>query len=110
MTIAATSEQPCVSPVTKGTSGILVLEGAEAYVSRSCIRCGACVRGCPMRLVPSAISVAGEAGATDLYEEVNVMDCIECGVCTYLCPARRPIVHQVKQAKAYLAAERRKRA
>ncbi len=97
-------------PVAKGTSGILVLERAEAYVSRPCIRCGACVRGCPMRLVPSLISLASEAGATELYEEVNVMDCIECGVCTYVCPARRPIVHQVKQAKAYIAAQRMKRA
>jgi electron transport complex protein RnfC len=61
-----------------------------------------------MRLVPSAISVACEAEATELYEEVHVLDCIECGVCTYVCPARRPIVHQVKQAKAHLAAERRK--
>ncbi len=94
-------------PVTKGTSGVLVLTDAKAYKAGPCIRCGACVRGCPMRLVPSLISLAVEAEADDRYEELNVADCIECGVCTYVCPARRPIVHQVKQAKARLA-ERKK--
>jgi len=95
-------------PVTKGSSGVLVLKNAKAYRSRACIRCGACVRGCPMRLVPSSISVACEAGAADLFEELNVLDCIECGVCTYVCPARRPIVHQIKWAKAVVASRRRK--
>jgi len=95
-------------PVTKGTSGVVVLKGAKTYRPRPCIRCGACVRGCPMRLVPSAISIAVEAGDEELYEEFNALACIECGVCTYVCPARRPIVHQVKIAKAVLQKKRKK--
>lgn len=95
-------------PVTKGSSGVLVLRNAKAFQSRGCIRCGACVRGCPMRLSPSLISLAVEAGATDRYQDIHVPDCIECGVCTYVCPARRPIVHQVKQAKAWLASQKKR--
>lgn len=93
-------------PVIKGTSGILVLENQEPNRSGPCIRCGRCVKVCPMNLAPIEISVAVEANAEALYEGVNALDCIECGVCAYSCPAKRPIVHQVKLAKAVIMQQR----
>ena len=96
-------------PVTKGTSGILVLEDIGSIDYEHCIRCGACVEHCPMQLVPSELSIAMEKNRVDLAEQYNIMDCMECGVCAYVCPAKRPIVHFVKLGKAQLMKQRAKK-
>jgi electron transport complex protein RnfC len=89
-------------PVMKNTSGILLLDKAaiSQYQASPCIRCGRCVDGCAMQLLPSPLSCMIEADRfQDAYEN-NVMDCIECGSCSFACPARRPIVQQIRRAKA----------
>jgi electron transport complex protein RnfC len=90
------------APVTKGTSGIVVLKQGEVaqFVGDACIRCGRCVRGCPMRLNPSVLSIFAERLRFEDAGEHHVLDCIECGCCAYLCPARRPMVHHFRRAKA----------
>ncbi|MFH1422396.1 MAG: electron transport complex subunit RsxC [Planctomycetota bacterium] len=88
--------------VTKGTSGILVLTDAKAEKYYPCIRCGRCVDACPMGLVPSTISILGEADNIDEAKTNNVLDCIECGCCAYVCPSKRPIVQFVKYCKSEL--------
>ncbi len=93
--------------VIKGTSGVLVLEEAPVREAGPCIRCGRCVEVCVIGLVPSAISLALEAGDYDAADRENVLDCIECGCCTYYCPAKRPIVQWVKEAKAVLIPRKR---
>jgi len=95
-------------PVTKGTSGLVLLDEVPDDTWRSCIRCGKCVRACPVSIVPSRISVFLEAGRVDDANEIDMLDCIECGCCTYVCPAKRPIVNWIKAGKAELA-ERRAR-
>ncbi|MFH1707909.1 MAG: electron transport complex subunit RsxC [Planctomycetota bacterium] len=92
--------------VTKGTSGILVLKDSKPFVSGPCIRCGRCIEACPMNLVPAEISLVVEAQAEARYEGVYTLDCIECGCCAFACPAKRPIVHQVKLAKAVIQKQR----
>jgi electron transport complex protein RnfC len=89
-------------PVTKGTSGILVLSSVIDAEPRDCIRCGSCVKVCPARLTPLDLSLADEAKRYDLAEAWHIDDCIECGCCSYICPARRPIVQQIRHAKAAL--------
>jgi Na+-translocating ferredoxin:NAD+ oxidoreductase subunit C len=88
--------------VTKGTSGIVVLTQGEVaqFVGEVCIRCGRCVRSCPMRLNPSALGIFAERMRFDEAGEHHVLDCIECGCCTYVCPSRRPMVHQFRRTKA----------
>ena len=93
-------------PVSKGTSGILVLTEPVKSEFEHCIRCGACVEHCPMHLIPSEISVAMESGRIDLAEQFHIMDCMECGACTFVCPANRPIVQFVKLGKAQINQQR----
>ena len=90
-------------PVIKGTSGILALCSAETFEYGACIRCGKCVRNCPMNLVPSDLSIICESKNIEAIKSSQVMDCFECGCCTFGCPAKRPIVHLVKFGKAELA-------
>ncbi len=95
-------------PITKGTSGLVLLDEVPDDGFRACIRCGTCVRACPSAIVPSQLSVFLEAGRVDDAAEIDMLDCIECGCCTYVCPSKRPIVNWIKIGKAELA-ERRAR-
>ena len=91
-------------PVCKNTSGILLIPQEQAFnfESSGCIRCGRCVQGCPMSLIPCSLSTAIESGRFDLAAENHVMDCMECGSCAYVCPDHRPLVQNVRRAKAEL--------
>jgi electron transport complex protein RnfC len=88
-------------PVIKGTSGILLLSQREvlAQVSVSCIRCGKCVRACPMGLLPNLLGIYCEKGRWEDAENLHITDCIECGACNYICPSRRQMVHLIKLGK-----------
>lgn len=90
-------------PVTKGTSGILVMTEKEVIHAedyKPCIRCGRCVDICPMNLMPSMLSVLSEAGHYEETKDYNLFDCFECGSCAYVCPSNRPIVQFVRLAKS----------
>ncbi len=90
-------------PVTKGTSGILVLPEADVVHSaefKPCIRCSRCIDICPMGLMPSMLSVLAEAGLYEDCKEYDLFDCFECGSCAYVCPSKRPIVQFIRLAKS----------
>ncbi|MBR2215004.1 MAG: electron transport complex subunit RsxC [Selenomonadaceae bacterium] len=95
-------------PVMKGSSGILALTKklTEHGRERACIRCGRCVQGCPMGLIPSMLSILSERGDyTAARDDYGLMNCIECGSCTFVCPAKRNIVQYVRLAKGEIRAQ-----
>ena len=89
-------------PITKGSSGILALRENKVKITdyRACIKCGACVRACPMRLIPSKMSILIENNLFEEADRTDVLDCIECGSCAYVCPSHRPLVHFFRLGKA----------
>ena len=91
------------APVTKGTSGVLVLTEDEAPADRvetACIRCGRCVEACPLNLVPTKIALAAKARDWELTRNYHMLACMECGCCAYVCPANIPLVQLIRMGKA----------
>lgn len=89
-------------PVTKGTSGILLMTDKEAHRPKydSCIRCGKCVTVCPMGLEPYLLMNYGEMKMWDDSEKNRTMDCIECGSCSFTCPSNRPLLDYIRLDKS----------
>lgn len=91
-------------PVIKSTGGVVLLDKKEAKINEEqyCIRCGACVRECPMGLMPCLINLASEKSRWTEAKAHNAADCIECGLCNYVCPANRRLTQSIKRAKLEL--------
>uniref|UniRef100_UPI00242A8623 electron transport complex subunit RsxC n=1 Tax=Porphyromonas gulae TaxID=111105 RepID=UPI00242A8623 len=88
-------------PVTKGSSGVLILDREEAVRKpmHDCIRCAKCVGVCPMGLNPAFLMRDTLYKSWETAEKGNVVDCIECGSCSFTCPANRPLLDYIRQAK-----------
>jgi electron transport complex protein RnfC len=89
-------------PVTKGTSGILVISENEASRGKAenCIRCGECVYVCPMGLEPHLLMNLSEKGMYEKASAEDIMTCIECGSCSYVCPSHRPLLDYIRFGKS----------
>jgi len=98
-------------PVTKGTSGILLLKEEESNRAevQACIRCSRCATACPMGLEPFLLMTLGEKQIFDRAENERVMDCIECGSCSYTCPSNRPLLDYIRFGKGKVGAIMRSR-
>ncbi|PKQ28528.1 MAG: electron transport complex subunit RsxC [Candidatus Anoxymicrobium japonicum] len=99
-------------PVIKSSTGIVVLRGETLFCDEPphfiCIRCGRCVRRCPMNLMSYQIGACSDAGMWEQLERLNIEDCVECGSCAYTCPTKNSLVQLVKVGKEGLA-RRKKR-
>lgn len=94
-------------PLTKGTTGLLVLRDDEIRTGRvevyPCIRCARCVDACPIFLNPSVLGLLGrKARYEEMAEKHHLNDCFECGCCSYVCPSNIPLVQYFRVAKTML--------
>ena len=88
-------------PVTKGTSGVLIIPtlAAKRKVMSDCIRCTKCITVCPMGLNPTLLMNLTEYEVWDRAEMNQITDCIECGSCSFTCPSHRPLLDYIKLGK-----------
>lgn len=99
-------------PITKGSTGVIVLTEQEtkAVASRReypCIHCGYCVDACPLFLNPSQLGLlANQSCYQEMSTDFHLMDCFECGCCTFVCPSHIPLVHKFRVAKASVRKKR----
>ena len=89
------------TPVTKGTSGVLILDESEIDRTETtpCISCGKCVFACPMGLQPTKLFKLIEAGRYQDAMSIDLMDCKECGCCSFVCPAKLSLVQGMRTGK-----------
>jgi len=98
-------------PVTKGTSGILILEKEDSLRKEvlNCIRCSRCVEACPMGLEPYLLMTLSGKELFERAEKDKILDCIECGSCSYICPSNRPLLDYIRYGKGKVSQIIRKR-
>jgi len=93
------------TPVTKGTSGLLVLNEPEIqHETRRiwpCIKCGHCISACPMQLNPAQLGQLAAKREYAAMADYHLNDCFECGCCSYICPSNIPLTQQFRVAKAF---------
>lgn len=89
------------APVTKGTSGILIMNDGEALrgEEQNCIRCAKCVGVCPMGIQPFMLYKLSQKSIWDEAEANHITDCIECGSCSYTCPSSLPLLDYIRLGK-----------
>ncbi len=95
-------------PVTKGCSGITVLDQVSALAEENpCIRCGRCIHQCPVNLSPAIIDRYARKRMFEEAEQAQVMNCMECGVCSFSCPAHRNLTQSMRVCKRMILQKRK---
>ena len=67
-----------------------------------CIRCGACMRACCMRLSPILVKQAFDKGNLEAARKLQANLCEGCGNCSFVCPARIDLKSTMLRTKAAL--------
>lgn len=98
------------TPVIKETSAIIVLTPEESTHSETepCIKCGRCLRVCPVSLQPLLLSAYSLKDMFEMTQEYHVEECIQCGACSFICPSKRPLTESIRHAKREIYLKRKK--
>jgi electron transport complex protein RnfC len=86
-------------PVVKTSNALIAAKNFDERKTSSCIRCGRCVRVCPLGLMPAEIDKAYKIRSVDELKQLKVTLCMNCGSCTYVCPANRKLAETNQLAK-----------
>ncbi len=92
-------------PVTKAVSGVVALEREDPDLRLRkvfpCIKCGECLRACPVSLNPSMLGELAQARQYDrMAGDFHLDQCFECGCCAYVCPSNIPLTQYFRIAKS----------
>jgi electron transport complex protein RnfC len=92
------------APITKGTTGIVVLEGRQTRGERvyPCIHCGRCLDACPVFLNPQLLGDLARVGRYDAMANAHLADCMLCGSCSFVCPSNIPLSQLFQVGKTSL--------
>ena len=89
-------------PVVKTSIALLAINHYDERKTSNCIRCGRCVRVCPLGLMPADIDRAYRIRDIEELKKLKVMLCMNCGSCTYVCPANRKLAETNQLAKSLI--------
>ena len=89
-------------PVVKTSNALLAIKTYDNKKTDACIRCGRCVRVCPMGLMPADIDRAYKIKNIDELKKLKVMLCMNCGSCSFVCPANRRLAETNQLAKTLI--------
>lgn len=92
------------TPICKTNNAVLSFKKAEKTVEQTnCIRCGRCIKACPLNLMPSMMEKAYDNNNVDELRALKVNLCMNCGSCSYVCPAKRNLAEKNQLAKALIS-------
>lgn len=88
-------------PVVKNNNAVLAFSSPQVSYTKTtaCIRCGKCVRACPVGLMPAGLERAYDNRNLPALKKMKVNLCINCGCCSYVCPAKRELASKNQLAK-----------
>ncbi len=89
-------------PIVKTSNALLAFKSYDERKTSACIRCGRCVRVCPMGLMPADIDRAYKTRNIDELKQLKVTLCMNCGSCSYVCPANRKLAETNQLAKTLI--------
>lgn len=94
--------------IIKNNNAIIVLGEDKTLLPKEtpCIKCGRCVRVCPLKLLPTTIAEAYEHNDIEELDHLAVTICMECGCCSYVCPAKKQLA-LINRLSKKLVIERR---
>lgn len=95
------------APICKQNNAILAFLKVDVKKERACIKCGKCVKACPMSLVPSFIKKACQQKDIEKLKKLGIQVCMECGCCAYSCPSGIPLVQYMRLSKQYLREDKK---
>ena len=101
------SQHTLDTPILKQNNAILAFNEKQSIIPEqtACIKCGRCIRTCPMNLMPQSFDMYQQYNEVEKLLNLDILSCIECGSCEYVCPANRYLVQSIRNGKSLVKAK-----